>query len=173
MGMADVPRAGRDADFEGVYREEVIRLTRVAYLVCGDRRTAEDAVSAVVARVLPRWRAGRVRDPAGYLRRSVVNEVMSLFRRGSREHRANEHLVEVTRPVPDMASGVVERDALLVALADLPVEQRAVLALRYFEDLTEVQTAEVLQISVGTVKSRTARAFEHLRVSLAEERKDA
>jgi RNA polymerase sigma factor (sigma-70 family) len=72
-----------------------------------------------------------------------------------------------------MASGVVERDALLVALADLPVEQRAVLALRYFEDLTEVQTAEVLQISVGTVKSRTARAFEHLRVSLAEERKDA
>lgn len=162
-----------DVDFERIYDEQVDRLTRIGFLVCGDERTAEDAVSAAVSKVLPRWRAGRVGDPAGYLRRAVLNELLGGFRRRAVERRAIERMAERSPVEPGFVEGVVDRDALWVALLGLPRSQRAVVVLRYYDDLTEDQTAQVLGVSVGTVKSRASRAITQMRRMLEEERSDA
>jgi RNA polymerase sigma factor (sigma-70 family) len=155
-----------------MYVEEVDRLTRLAYLVGGDRGIAEDAVSNAVSRVLPRWRAGRVREPVVYLRRAVVNEVLGALRRRGNERRAYGRVADDDGDARDLGADVAHRDLLRRALRELSVEQRAVLVLRFFDDLTEAQTAAVLRISAGTVKSRTARALERLRGVLAEESHD-
>jgi RNA polymerase sigma-70 factor (sigma-E family) len=162
-----------DLEFEHVYGEQVDRLTRLGFLVCGDERMAEDAVSAAVSRVLPRWRAGRVVDPSRYLRRAVLNELMGGFRRRTAERRAVERFRAPSPVDQGFVEGVIDRDALWVALVGLPQSQRAVVVLRYYEDLTEEQTAEVLGVNVGTVKSRMSRAVTRMRTLLEEECSDA
>ena len=139
------------------------RLLRLAGLLCGDQARAEDAVAEAFARTYPRWKRGLVKEEAAYLRRAVINEVQKGYRGRSRLRASSE-----PRVPPEIDSTVSEHDRVWRALLALPVRQRAVLALRYFDDLSEVQTAEVLGMPIGTVKSTASRGLAQLRVLLAE-----
>jgi RNA polymerase sigma-70 factor (sigma-E family) len=132
----------------------------LAELLTGDRHVAEDLVQEVLARAYPRWHRLARDDPYAYLRRSLINARTDQWRR--------RLPVPVERPpedlvVPDHAVAIAERDAVLRVLRDLTTRERGVVALRYYEDLTELQTAKALGITVGTVKSTTSRALRKLR----------
>jgi RNA polymerase sigma-70 factor (sigma-E family) len=139
------------------------RLRRTAYLLCGDWEQASDHVQEGLIRVYVAWprltRAGREH---GYARRAVV----SAFLDHSRRRSSTEVPSEPDRNVPsgqDVAESVALRAALMSALADLPLRQRACVVLRYFDDLSVADTAAVLGCSEGTVKSQTSRALASLR----------
>jgi len=132
-------------------------LLRTAYLLTRDRHLAEDLVQTALAKA---WSARRriVGDPEPYVRRIMVNEFASGRRRKWRGEQPTAEPPDTHRP-PD------EPDPdLWHALANLPRRQRAVVVLRFFDDLTEAETARTLGVSVGTVKSQTARALAKLRV---------
>ena len=157
------PRAARDADFAAYLQARQASVLRTAYLLTGDRHTAEDLVQTAFAKLYLSW--DRVRDQGsmdGYLRRILVNENNSLWRRGwkKREH-ATDELPEPTPHVDEHDHG--RSTALWDLVQTLPKKARAVLVLRYYDELSEAETAEVLGISVGTVKSQTSRALAALR----------
>jgi len=137
-------------------------LQRTAYLLTGDWALAEDLLQTALTKSYLAW--GRIRnaDPEAYVRKVLVTTYASWWRRRWR----GEHPTEM---LPDTAheawAGVDDRVALTQALDRLPRRQRAVVVLRFHEDLTERQTAELLGIAVGTVKSTCARALAKLRVS--------
>jgi RNA polymerase sigma-70 factor (sigma-E family) len=134
-------------------------LLRTAYLLTGTREAAEDLVQAALLTTMRHWRS--VADPMAYVRRAMVNQRTSLWRRiGSRELLTD---APPDRSTPDGAAGRAERDELLTALCRLPVRMRAVLVLRYWEDLSEEDTAQLLGCSVGTVKSQASRGLGRLR----------
>jgi RNA polymerase sigma-70 factor, ECF subfamily len=152
-------------EFIETWRNERVALVRFAYLLTGDREAAEDAVGDAVEKVLPKVRAGRVDDPRSYLRRAVVNQTL---RRGRRRAVEQRHPPEPVGPAGDYADLTSDRDLLWTTLRALPVEQRAVVVLRFYLDLGEAETAALLDVRPGTVKSRTARALERLRSALEE-----
>jgi RNA polymerase sigma-70 factor (sigma-E family) len=138
-------------------------LIRTAYLLTGTHEAAEDLVQTALLTTMRHWRT--VADPMAYVRRAMVNHRTSLWRRiGSREL-----LTEAPPEVgtPDGAANRAERAELLAALGALPVRMRAVLVLRYWEDLSEAETAQLLGCSVGTVKSQASRGLARLRKVLA------
>jgi RNA polymerase sigma-70 factor (sigma-E family) len=143
-------------------------LIRVAYLLCGgDQHAAEDLVQNALVKTATRWSTLRHEDPEGYIRTVMYREQVSRWRRSAR---GRELLVEPPREVLADQSGHVDlRLAMRVHLLRLPPAQRAVLVLRFFEDLTETQAAQVLGCSVGTVRSRTHRAVSRLRELLGDE----
>src|SRR6185369_16068447 len=123
-----------------------------AYLLTGDHHLAEDLVQQALLRVADRWPALAARgDPDAYVRRVMYHQHISWWRR--REPPTVRHEVP-PGATPDPGDGVVAAAVVRQALARLGPRQRAVLILRYFEDLTETSTAEILGISVGTVKSQ-------------------
>jgi RNA polymerase sigma-70 factor (sigma-E family) len=139
-------------------------LARFAYRLCGNRSQAEDVVAEAYARVWPQWRRGRVESVRPYLMRTIANEVYSQHRRTVLRRREEG---PPPRPVDDPFEGQVdERDALWTALARLPQRQRVVVVLRIVEDLSEEQTASMLGVPPGTVKSRLARALATLRTTV-------
>ena len=149
-----------DDDFESFVLGHGRRLVHLAELLTGDRHVAEDLVQDVLARAYPRWHRFEREDPYAYLRQALINA------RTDRWRRRLPVLMERppdSRAVPDHAVAVAERDGVLRALRDLTPRERCVVALRYYEDLTEVQTAKSLGITVGTVKSTTSRALRKLR----------
>jgi RNA polymerase sigma-70 factor (sigma-E family) len=157
--------------FAVCYRSELDGLLRLAYVVSGNQSTAEDIVAEAVTRVWARWRKDDIDDLRAYLRRAVVNEVIGQGRR--RRHRERRAPL---LPHPETMStdrSVDDRHLLWGALLELPVEQRAVIALRYLTDLTEAQTAATLGIPLGTVKSRVSRGLEQLRLTMTEVGHDA
>ena len=163
MNASQSGRAARDADFAAYLQARQASVLRTAYLLSGDRHTAEDLTQTAFAKLYLAW--DRVRDQGsidGYLRRILVNENNSLWRRGwkKREHTA-ELLPEPTPVVDEYDDG--RSTALWDLVQSLPKKARAVLVLRYYEQLSEAETAEVLGISVGTVKSQTSRALATLR----------
>jgi RNA polymerase sigma-70 factor (sigma-E family) len=162
--------SGDDGDdgFAGLYREHWKALLRFAWLMTGDAARAEDAVAEALANVWPLWRAGRVRNPSAYLRRAILNELMRGRRRLLLERRHGDRRSGDHRGIRQVAEQVADQEAVWRALLGLPAEQRAAIVLRYFEDLTEAQTAEVLNVSVGTVKSRVSRGLARLRPTLEE-----
>lgn len=137
-------------------------LIRVAYLLTGNQHAAEDLVQSALVKTLARWASLRHEDPEGYLRVVMYREQVSLWRRLSR-HRETPLAQPVDTVVPDPAARTDLALAMREALLALPVAQRTVLVLRYYEDLTESQVAELLGCSVGTVRSRTNRAVSRLR----------
>jgi len=153
-------------EYDDVYTALWPRLVRTAYAVSGDRGVAEDAVQIAFAKAYRSWRriAGMA-APEAYLRRMVLNEVLNDRRRARRRH-------EVTSAVPpDLATpGIAEpefgRDELWRAVSTLAPGQRAVLVLRYYEDLSEQQIAEALGCRPGTVKSQASAALATLRLRL-------
>lgn len=161
-------------EFEGFVRAQADRLVRVAYLMTGDVSEAEDFVQEALARVARRWgRVATMASPAGYSRRILVNIVIESADGRSRRGQelvdtASWALRQWADPRSDEGFSAVDGQlSLLQALVRLPARQRAVLVLRYWEDLSEADTAELLGISVGTVKSMASRGLVRLRVVLA------
>jgi RNA polymerase sigma-70 factor (sigma-E family) len=158
----------RDADFTAYLQARQGTLLRTAYLLTGDRHQAEDLVQTAFAKLYLAW--DRVRDRESidaYVRRILVNEHNSLWRRAwKRNERPTEVLPEAA-VVDEYDDGTSSE--LWVSVQTLPRKARAVLVLRYYEQLTEAETAEVLGISVGTVKSQTSRALATLRDRIREE----
>jgi RNA polymerase sigma-70 factor, ECF subfamily len=143
-------------------------LLRTAYLLAGDWATAEDLLQTALTKTYLAWkRLGEIEAVEPYTRRVLVNTATSWWRRRWHGERPTEVLPE--RPGPDRHQEAVERDALWAHVRALPARQRAVLVLRFYEDLSEAQTADLLDISVGTVKSQTARALATLRRRLQPE----
>ncbi|MDI6100368.1 SigE family RNA polymerase sigma factor [Actinoplanes sp. NEAU-A12] len=146
--------------FESFARAETDGLLRAAYLLTGDRHHAEDLVQTALAEVATRWR--KVDDPAAYARRVLYTQAVSWWRR--RRSRVVESLTAELpeRQVP--AFGEPELSMTLrEALGRLTPKQRAVLILRFYEDLSETQTAARLGCRLGTVKSQTRHALRRLR----------
>lgn len=143
-------------------------LHRTAYLLTGDWALAEDLVQTALARSWPAWRRIRHEDPEGYVRRVLVNTQISWWRRKWRGEVPTEVLPD--RAGNSEPGGLHERPALRAALLRLPPRQRAVVVLRFHEDLSEAATAELLGISTGTVKSTASKALAALRAdgALAE-----
>jgi RNA polymerase sigma factor (sigma-70 family) len=149
-----------DGDLRGLRRS----LARFAFLMTGSHGDCDDLVAEAFARSWRSLAAGEVRDPGAYLRRVIVNEV-ARRRRWDRLPRLAPGRTEAKGFEDDWAV----RDQLLRGLDRLPARQRAVLVLRYWEDLSEARTAEVLNISVGAVKSHSHRGLERLRAILEEQ----
>ena len=149
--MADL-----EAEFTAYVEARRPALVRTAYLLCGDAHLAEDLVQAALIKAVGHWR--RIGDnPEPWLRRVMVNDHISRWRR----HRGREQLTDV---LPESRGTDPERDlGLLAALRALPPRQRAVIVLRYYEDLTERETADALGVALGTVKSQHADALRRLR----------
>jgi RNA polymerase sigma-70 factor (sigma-E family) len=159
---------GLDSGFVAFARRRGPHHLRTAVLLTGDWHTAEDLVQTCLAKLYRVWhRLDTDADPDSYLRRMLVNTQRSWWRARWRQ----EAPLEV---VPDRAIGGdgQERQALADtvrrALAALPARQRAVLVLRYFEDLPEAQVADLLGCSVGTVKTHTSRGIRRLRELLGD-----
>ncbi|GAA0449889.1 DNA-directed RNA polymerase sigma-70 factor [Actinoplanes capillaceus] len=138
-------------------------LSRAAYLLTGDHHAAEDLVQSALARVLRHWRKVRDGDPESYVRRTMYHLQMSWWRR----RRVPERLAAVPpdRGGPDPHRTTALRMTLDQALDGLSPRQRAVLVLRYYEDMTEGQAAAMLGCSVGTVKRHTHDALARLRAT--------
>ncbi|MEV4541331.1 SigE family RNA polymerase sigma factor [Micromonospora echinaurantiaca] len=136
-------------------------LVRVAYLLTGDRSSAEDLFQTALAKTIPKWRSIRHSDPEGYLRAVMYREQVSWWRRMRR--RRDVPIGTDDLVVTDPSAGTDLRLAFRAALRQLPPAQRAVVVLRYYEDLPEAEVAELLGCSVGTVRSRTHRAITRLR----------
>lgn len=153
-------------DFEAFVRDEAAGLLRTAVGLTGTLQEGEDLLQQALERVARHWdRAGA--NPTAYTRtvmaRLAVDRWRALQRRPA---------LLLTAAVPDRPAAVPEVgvDArLLAALRDLPARQRAVVVLRYLEDQSEVQTAEVLGVSVGTVKSQASKALVRLRQAMYRE----
>jgi RNA polymerase sigma-70 factor (sigma-E family) len=141
------------------------RLLRAAIVLTGDRAAAEDLLQDVFERVYVAW--PRIDDPLAYARRALVNAANGRWR--SRSRRPEVALSAAYDVSSEGRDSLAERDALLRAIAQLPPRQRAVVVLRYLEDMTEADTAATLSCSSGTVKSQASRALATLRGLLGAE----
>lgn len=151
-------------DFTEFVRGNGTRLTRVAFLLTGDRHDAEDLVQTVLARLSVRWsRVSRVEDPAAYARKSLVNTWRNSRRRRWWDERPTAVLPD--QAVADATDRYDTYRDLIEALRALPPRPRAVVVLRYYDDLSERETAAVLGCSVSAVKSATVRGLAALRAS--------
>ena len=143
-------------------------LLRTAYLLTGNRTDAEDLLQTALAKTYLAWDRIRDREAVdGYVRRVLVNTQTSWWRKRKVDEHPTNDLSE--QPGQDARGDFVTahalHDALWAALTTLPKRQRAIVVLRYYEDLSEAETARIMGISVGTVKSTTSRALVKLRES--------
>nr|WP_240956539.1 SigE family RNA polymerase sigma factor [Micromonospora sp. HNM0581] len=137
-------------------------LLRTAYLLTGDWGTAEDLLQTALTKTYLAWkRLGGIEAIEPYARRVMVNTSTSWWRRRWHGERPTEVLPE--HAATDELERQLDRDVLWRHLRALPARQRAVLVLRFYEDMSEAQTAALLEISPGTVKSQTSRALATLR----------
>ena len=165
MGRRATRAERRDEEFTAYLHARQPSLLRTAYLLTGDRHQAEDVLQTSLAKLYLAWDKVRDRDSVdAYVRRIMVNENNSLWRRGwkKREYATSDEAM------PEGAPHVDEYDegrgaALWDVVRSLPPKARAVVVLRYYEQLTEAETADVLGISTGTVKSQCSRAIASLR----------
>jgi RNA polymerase sigma-70 factor (sigma-E family) len=162
-GMAIQASACNHAEFRDYVATRSSTLLRMAYLLTGHRADAEDLVQVALAKTYLAW--NRIQDRRavdGYVRRAMVNTHISWWRQRRLEEYPTEHMPE--QAAPDHAGDTDSRDALWRALARLPPRMRAAVALRFYEDMTETEIADVLGVSVGTVKSTISRAVAKLRI---------
>ncbi|WP_380283129.1 SigE family RNA polymerase sigma factor [Kitasatospora purpeofusca] len=149
-------------DFEEFVAARSPRLLRMAWLLTGDPHLAEDLLQTALAKVWPRWEQISIDRPEAYVRRVLVNSHVSWWRRRWHGELPHEQLPEpptVADPFDDVVLGQV----VAAAVRALPARQRAVVVLRFFEDLSVEDTAEALGCTTGTVKSQTHRALKALR----------
>lgn len=154
----------RDTDFTSFFETAWPRLFRTALAITGDRGSAEDALQTSFAKVYASWsRVSSADHPEAYVRRMLVNEIIGSRRHGWWRRERPYSDVEPATVSPSPEAGVVDRDVLWAAVQQLPVRQRAVVVLRYYEDLSEAEIAETLGCSRGTVKSQASAALANLR----------
>jgi len=166
MARALPPSGG--PDFEDWLSAREGALQRTAHLLTGNVHAAQDLVQNTLARLYRGW--DRIRDVDNldaYARRALVNEFRTAWRRPGRR---GELLVEVVpdRPAPDSPSYDGSREAVWDFVCSLPTKQRTVVVLRFYEQLTEAEIADLMGISLGTVKSQSSRALAALRAQLPE-----
>ena len=163
MGVARTgPDGGGTESFEEFFHATWARLFRTTYAVAGDVASAEDALQAAYAKAFASWRRVRSADhPEAYVRRMAVNEVLGTRRRPA--FRRERYVDAEPAPAPSPEPSLADRDAVWRAVSALPPRQRAVVVLRYYEDLSEAEIAEVLGCSRGTVKSQAYDALARLR----------
>ncbi|MFE7929714.1 SigE family RNA polymerase sigma factor [Streptomyces sp. NPDC057456] len=157
-------QAEQEDRFQEFVRARWSRLVRTAYLLTGDVHHAEDLTQTALAKAYRSWRRiSRSDNPEAYVRRMLVSCNSDRFRK----RRVTEALTAAPpeRAGRDEGAGrVEERGSLLAGLAQLPPKQRAVVVLRYWEDLSEAEVADVLGCSPGTVKSQASKGLAKLRV---------
>lgn len=148
------------ASFDEFVRSRANSLARAAYLLTGDRHHAEDLVQSALARAAVRWR--RLDDPEAYVRRVLYTQAVSWWR-VQRRRRVEVLVASPPDRTTTQGDDAELRIALERALARLTRKQRAVLILRFYEDRTESETAHLLSVGLGTVKSQTRHALRRLR----------
>ncbi|MFJ5224361.1 SigE family RNA polymerase sigma factor [Streptomyces sp. NPDC088400] len=154
-----------DGDFEAFVAARGPRLLRVAWLLTGDAHLAEDLLQSTLAKVWPKWSRISGGHPEAYVRKTLVHQHASWWRRRWRGELPHGDVPDVVGSVDAYASVDLEQ-SLAAAVRSLPVRQRAVVVLRYFEDLSVEDTAATLGCSTGTVKSQSSRALRTLRAAL-------
>ncbi|HEY3558813.1 MAG TPA: SigE family RNA polymerase sigma factor [Kribbella sp.] len=162
-----------EAEFSEFAQSVIRRLRRTAYLMCGDWHRAEDAAQDALVKVYRRWhRINRANGLNSYAHQCLVTAVLDQSRRPWRR----ERLVDADETVamqPDPGGTVDDRLLVVRALAALPPSQRACVVLRHYADLSLEQTADVLGISTGGVKSQTSRGLTRLRELLDQTERSA
>ena len=154
-------------DFTEFVQGSSARLFRTAYAVCGDYQLAEDALQAGLASAYVSWRrVCRADNPEAYVQRIVINQLFAWRRRKSSRSEVPRDRLPESSAVASHEGSVVEVDEIWQAIQALPRRQRAVVVLRYVEDLSVDETAKALRIRPGTVKSQASAAFAHLRERL-------
>jgi RNA polymerase sigma-70 factor (sigma-E family) len=146
-----------DEEFRAFVEARYAHLLRMAYLLAGSREQAEDMLQSALLATMLRWR--HVEQPEAYVRRVMINQLVSRWRR----QRIVEVLTSMLPERPAPSEEVELRDELWSALRKLPAGMRTVLVLRYWEDLSEAGTADLLGCSVGSVKSQASRGLARLR----------
>ena len=142
-------------------------MLRHAYVLTGDRHLAEDLVQETLAHLYRRWdRVAASTSPEAYVRTSVTRQFLSWRRRRSSTERVTDELPESV-DAADTGDRIAGDDAVWRALSTLPRKQRAILALRFYDDQSDVQIAEVLGISASNVRAQASRGIATLRQQLA------
>lgn len=155
--------AAGDPAFHEYVTSRSASLLRMAYLLTRNRADAEDLVQAALAKTFQAW--DRIEDRGavdGYVRRAMVNTHISWWRRRRVEEYPTDEIPD--QPVIDHAGDSEVQDALRRAIERLPQRMRAAVVLRYYEDMSEAEIANVLGVSLGTVKSTVSRAVAKLRI---------
>ncbi len=152
-------REQREREFAEFYASSAAALRRTAYVVVRDWHVAEDLTQQAFAKLYVAWPRVREETRMAYARRTVVNECLSHLRR-HRPETPTDSLPERSAPAPDEAPDLGR------VMDALPDRQRAIVALRFFDDLSVAEVGRLLGIADGTVKSQTARALETLRQRL-------
>jgi RNA polymerase sigma-70 factor (sigma-E family) len=152
-----------DPDFRDYVRTRSSALLRTAYLLTGNVADAEDLVQSALAKTYLAW--DRIEDRGaldGYVRRAIVNTHISWWRRRRLQEYPTDELPD--QAVADHATSSDLQETIRKAVDRLPQRMRAAIMLRYYDDMTEAEVAEVLGVSLGTVKSTVARAVAKLRI---------
>jgi RNA polymerase sigma-70 factor (sigma-E family) len=158
-------------EFEQFVDHELVGLLRYAVMLTGDTELARDLVQDVMVKAYRQWqRIGRTDRPDRYVRTMLTREHLMWRRRWAVRHIFPGLTDGIHGPsTPDHAAGIAERDDLWERLEKLPKRQRAVLVLRYYEQLTDIEIAAVLRCSNGTVRGYASRALATLRLELHDE----
>ena len=160
----------RDEEFKAFYMAEQPRLRRLALMMTGDPEKAGDLVQDALLRAYTAWGRIRNEDPGPYVRRTLVNLCRNAYRRRSIEIRKAP---SAPRDIVDQGERVAEALRVAAALSALPPVARAVVLLRYYEDMSEKDIADALDRPLNTVKSDLRRALQRLQPLLHEETKES
>jgi RNA polymerase sigma-70 factor (sigma-E family) len=167
-------RAQDEKEFTEFAATTIRRLRRTAYLMCGDWHRAEDAAQDALVSVYRRWnRIQRAEGLNSYAQRCVVNAVLDQSRKPWRRREHLNDADETAWVTPDAVRPVDDRLQVMQALAVLPPGQRACVVLRHYADFSVEQTADILRISAGGVKSQTSRGLTRLRELLEHTERSA
>lgn len=155
--------------FDSFVRESSSGLARLAFLLTGDRQLGEDLLQTALCKVLPHWhRVITNGDPTPYVRTVMVRTAIGWRRRRWNGETPANDLPEPTAS-SDFSNALDTRERLRAVLTTLPARQRAVVVLRFYEDRSEAEVAQLLGCSVGTVKSQAAKALTKLRTRLGDD----
>lgn len=151
-------------DFDAYVTTRGRALLAFAFLLCKDEHLAQDLVQEALVKAHRKW--ARIDSPDAYIRRTIVRDLCSFKRRKS----AGEWVTDDLPEAAATANGPEDRAAMWALLGELPRQQRAVLVLRFYEELPDAQIAEALGCSQATVRSHASKALAHLRASDAGRR---
>ncbi|MEU8227426.1 SigE family RNA polymerase sigma factor [Kribbella sp. NPDC048915] len=170
MTAAEVRR--EPLEFEAWVAEKADALLRFAYVLTGDRHLAEDAVQDALTTACARWgRVSRADDPEAYVKRMVVNAHISWWRRFRRREAPVDDPVRTARPVGDGTADRAEAEAIWELCATLPDKQRAAVVLRFYEELSYAEIAQLLHCAEATARSHVHRALASLKTTLNTEQR--